>query len=357
MCGSYNIAPRTYSPVIRREGSQDSTSEAGSQLIIQSMRWGVVPHYSKVEDKTLSTINAKGEHLTDGTSSLWNGLKGSKRCVVPIEGYYEWLKKSSDKVPHFTKYKDDRIMMVAGLWDVVTLEGAEEPLYTFTIVTTDSSKQLSFLHDRMPVVLTSEDDIELWLSDSDWSKAHAQLVKPCEEIKFDCYPVPKEVGKVGAEDPSFVRPVSERKDGIEAMFKRQVAGSSSSKLKTTSSPSSSQPSQMTAGSSSHPSPTSPSISKVKKEADSDFVEIIEIADPTADDDVKPFLSQQSPASSSPQKRKLSESSSPPPKTSVSPKKAKKETSVNAAGKRKGQPTATNSKAGSAKITSFFKPQT
>lgn len=63
--------------------------------------------------------------------------------------------------------------------------GSAEPLYTFTIVTTDSSKQLSFLHDRMPVVLTSEDDIELWLSESDWSMELAHLVKPCEEITFD----------------------------------------------------------------------------------------------------------------------------------------------------------------------------
>ena len=111
----YNIAPRTYSPVLRRQGSQ---------LILQSMRWGVVPHYSKYEDKSLSTINARGEHLTDGTSSLWNGLKGKKRCVVPVQGYYEWLKKSNtERVPHFTKYEDQKIMLLAGLWDVVTLEG------------------------------------------------------------------------------------------------------------------------------------------------------------------------------------------------------------------------------------------
>lgn len=227
--GRYNVAPRTYSPILRRVGSPDWDDESNdspsssSHLILQSMRWGVVPHYSKHEDKSLSTINAKGEHLTDGTSSLWNGLKGRKRCVVPVQGYYEWLKKSEkDKIPHFTRYKDQKIMMLAGMWDVVTLEGSEEPLYTFTIVTTASSQQLSFLHDRMPVVLPSVRAIQLWLSDADWSPELAKLVKPCDEVIFDCYPVPTEVGKVGAEDPSFVEPVSERKDGIEAMFKRQT---------------------------------------------------------------------------------------------------------------------------------------
>lgn len=117
---SYNIAPRTYAPVVRREGSE---------VIIQSMRWGVVPHFNKHDEAQLKTINARGEHLTDGTSGLWNSLKGKKRCAVPAQGYYEWLKKAgADRIPHFTKYKDGRVMMFAGLWDVVTLEGMlEEP--------------------------------------------------------------------------------------------------------------------------------------------------------------------------------------------------------------------------------------
>jgi len=70
-------------------------------------------------------------------------------------------------------------------WLMGAFEDSQEPLYTFTIVTTDASKQLSFLHDRMPVVLASEDDIELWLGDSAWSKELAQLIRPCEDIIFD----------------------------------------------------------------------------------------------------------------------------------------------------------------------------
>jgi len=88
------------------------------------MRWGIVPHFNKHDDKSLKTINARGEHLTDGTSSLWNSLKHRKRALIPAEGYFEWLKKGNDRTPHFTKYKDDRLMLFAGLWDVVYLEGS-----------------------------------------------------------------------------------------------------------------------------------------------------------------------------------------------------------------------------------------
>ena len=62
----------------------------------------------------------------------------------------------------------------------------QEPLFTFTIITTESSKGLSFLHDRMPVILTSTEDIELWLSASDWSRNLCKLICP-NESEFDWY--------------------------------------------------------------------------------------------------------------------------------------------------------------------------
>jgi hypothetical protein len=35
------------------------------------------------------------------------------------------------------------------------------------------------------------------------------------------YQVPKEVGKVGTESSTFIEPISNRKDGIQAMFSKQ----------------------------------------------------------------------------------------------------------------------------------------
>lgn len=61
------------------------------------------------------------------------------------------------------------------------MEGDKYPTYTFTIITTSSSSQLSFIHDRMPVILESEEDIKLWLDPSKgWSKELAVLLKPYE---------------------------------------------------------------------------------------------------------------------------------------------------------------------------------
>lgn len=52
---------------------------------MQTMRWGLVPHWSKHEDKTLSTTNARAEALVEG-GGMWATIKGKKRCVVLCEG-------------------------------------------------------------------------------------------------------------------------------------------------------------------------------------------------------------------------------------------------------------------------------
>ena len=105
---------------------------------MQTMKWGLVPHWAKYEDKNLNTTNARSENLVVG-GGMWGSIKGRKRCAIPCEGYvlccyslvyllrirsyFEWLKKGKERLPHFTKHKNGNLMLLAGLYDVVTLEG------------------------------------------------------------------------------------------------------------------------------------------------------------------------------------------------------------------------------------------
>lgn len=73
----YNIAPRSQAPVIRRYDSN---------LVMQTMKWGLVPHWSKFEDKSLNTTNARSENLSQG-GGMWSSIKGTKRCAIPCQGY------------------------------------------------------------------------------------------------------------------------------------------------------------------------------------------------------------------------------------------------------------------------------
>lgn len=181
---------------------------------LQAMKWGLVPFWTKRNPDygtVMRTINARDDSLA-AKGGMWNTMKQRKRCIVVAQGFYEWLKKNGgkEKIPHFTKRKDEQLMCFAGLWDCVQYEGSDEKHYTYTIITTDSNKQLSFLHDRMPVILENgSDQIRTWLDPgrSEWSKELQSLLKPFAG-ELECYPVSKEVGKVGNNSPSFIVPVA-----------------------------------------------------------------------------------------------------------------------------------------------------
>ncbi|TFK20438.1 DUF159-domain-containing protein [Coprinopsis marcescibilis] len=231
----YNIAPRSNAPVIRRRDAGPSGSGSNDALIVQTMKWGLVPHWSKVEDKTLSTTNARSENLIAG-GGMWGTIKGKKRCAIPCQGYFEWLTKGKDKLPHFTKRKDGALLMMAGLYDCATIEG--RTLWTFAIVTTDANKEFSWLHDRQPVFLMSKEDIDKWLDTSSqtWTPDLNRIVQPYHgSVQLQCYQVPKEVGKIGTESSTFIEPVANRKDGIQAMFAKQQNPQTASPTKASSS--------------------------------------------------------------------------------------------------------------------------
>jgi hypothetical protein len=151
-------------------------------------------------------------------------MKQKKRCIVIAQGFYEWLKKNGgkEKIPHFIKRKDGKLMCMAGLWDCVQFEGSDEKLYSYTIITTDSNKQLKFLHDRMPVILgNGSEDLRTWLDPKryTWSKELQSLLKPYQG-ELEIYPVSKDVGKVGNNSPTFIVPISssENKNNIANFF-------------------------------------------------------------------------------------------------------------------------------------------
>ena len=213
--------------VSNKEGSSTQLEDPKeTRYKLQSMKWGLIPFWTKRNPDygtVMRTINARDDSLAS-KGGMWNTMKQKKRCIVVAQGFYEWLKKNGgkEKIPHYVKRKDEQLMCFAGLWDCVQYEGSDEKHYTYTIITTDSNKQLSFLHDRMPVILENgSDPIRTWLDPrrSQWSKDLQSLLKPFEG-ELDCYPVSKDVGKVGNNSPTFIVPVAstENKNNIANFF-------------------------------------------------------------------------------------------------------------------------------------------
>ncbi|GAA5862386.1 hypothetical protein JCM8547_007624 [Rhodosporidiobolus lusitaniae] len=218
----YNVCPKSGSIILRKNGKN-------GKLELDSLLWGLVPHWFKEPPNGgLSTINAQCESVFEGKPS-WREPREKKRCVVFAQGFYEWLTKGKDKVPHFVKRSDGKLMALAGLWDYCDYKGQYNPVESFTIITTPVNKQLSFLHSRMPAILQDAAEIELWLSDSRWSADLKKLIRPFEG-KLTYYPVDKGIGKVGNESPNFILPVAAKTGSLDTMFaKQKAAGPSPSK--------------------------------------------------------------------------------------------------------------------------------
>ncbi|KXG53107.1 Protein of unknown function DUF159 [Penicillium griseofulvum] len=189
---------------------------------LQSMKWGLIPFWTKRQPdygSMMRTINCRDDSLIED-SGMWTTMKRRKRCIVICQGFYEWLKKGpggKDKVPHFVRRKDGGLMCFAGLWDC-----SDEKLYTYTVITTSSNSYLKFLHERMPVILDpGSEAMNKWLDPArnTWSKELQSILKPYEG-ELECYPVPKEVGKVGNNSPNFIVPVDskENKSNIANFF-------------------------------------------------------------------------------------------------------------------------------------------
>ena len=97
---------------------------------LQSMKWGLVPFWTKRNPdygSLMKTINCRDDSLIENRG-MWTSMKNKKRCIVVCQGFYEWLKKGpKEKVPHYTKRKDGKLMCFAGLWDCVQYEGWLDP--------------------------------------------------------------------------------------------------------------------------------------------------------------------------------------------------------------------------------------
>ncbi|GKU01554.1 unnamed protein product [Fusarium langsethiae] len=210
-CNSYNFAPGYHGLVYlanapsRSAGPQYDHGEAreiptpsgmnprdSTEYRLQSMKWGLIPSWTKRSPEygsMLKTINCRDDSLSRH-GGLWSSMKTHKRCVIVAQGFYEWIKSGKDKLPHYVKRKDDRLMYFAGLWDCVQFEGSEEKLYSYAIITTNSSSQLKFLHHRMPVLLEPQSsDITQWLDPyrTEWSNELQLLLGPFRG-ELDIYP-------------------------------------------------------------------------------------------------------------------------------------------------------------------------
>jgi putative SOS response-associated peptidase YedK len=169
----YNCAPTQMLAVI--------TNKEEKQL--NYFKWGLIPSWAKDPAIGNKMINARAETIAE-KPSYKNSLR-SQRCLVPSDGFFEW-KQNGRKVPYRIFLKDTRIFCFAGIWD--TWKSPDGGLvYSFSIITTAANEFMKPIHERMPVILSPEEEMD-WLHTTH-EAALLSMLKPCDAGLMDAYPV------------------------------------------------------------------------------------------------------------------------------------------------------------------------
>ena len=124
--------------------------DAGERRMLVG-HWGLIPAWAKEPKMTHPTFNARADTLRE-KSSFRNAFK-SRRCLVPMDAFYEWSGPKTNRIPHEISRRDGRPLAIAGLWETWTSKAGSESLTSFTVITTEAKAFMAQIHDRMPVIL------------------------------------------------------------------------------------------------------------------------------------------------------------------------------------------------------------
>lgn len=194
----YNIAPTQGVVVVRRDSD--------GARILDAVRWGFVPSWSKDGPGGKPLINARSESVHE-KPSFQTAFK-RRRCLVPADGFFEWQTAEPGKgTPYYISRTEGGVFAMAGIWEAWLSPNGSE-LFSMAVVTTAANAVLAPFHHRMPVIITPE-HFETWLNCDDETdvKGAQALMHPAPDDYFQAWPVSKAVNKIANDGPELIERV------------------------------------------------------------------------------------------------------------------------------------------------------
>src|ERR1700676_2778481 len=188
----YNIAPTQPVPIIRQHQKEPRRE-------LSLVRWGLIPSWAKNTSGAAMMINARSE--TAATKPAFRDALAGRRCLVPADGFYEWLRTGKTKQPYCFEINDGELFAFAGIWERWK-DPSGQWIKSCSILTTTPNGVTSAVHDRMPVILDRA-DYDLWLDpgmkDVD---AVTEMLKPYDAGAMRSHPVSSRVNMLRMTMPS-----------------------------------------------------------------------------------------------------------------------------------------------------------
>lgn len=168
-----DLRPTQTAPIVRLD-------RAGARECVLA-RWGLVPGWAKDLTFGARCINARSE--TAASAPAFRAAYRQRRCLVPVNAFYEWSGPAGHKTKWRITLKDEALFALAGLWEVWhdPAQPDREAIETYTILTAAASAQLAPVHERMPVIVRAALHAH-WLDPQ--ADAGAVLRAPAPELRL-----------------------------------------------------------------------------------------------------------------------------------------------------------------------------
>jgi putative SOS response-associated peptidase YedK len=187
---NYNVAPTQMHPVVTNSDPDH----------LQFFKWGLIPFWAKDEKIGSRMINSRIETILE--KPAFRNAVNKRRCLVPFDGFYEWQKTPSGKIPYRIVLKDKGIFAVAGIWEKWKSPDGEA-VFSFSLITQPPNDLMGAIHDRMPAILLAEQE-QIWLDSDIPAEEALKMVAPFPDELLEAYTVSKRVNKVSENDASLV---------------------------------------------------------------------------------------------------------------------------------------------------------
>jgi putative SOS response-associated peptidase YedK len=203
---SWNVAPTT--PVLAVRAHRPA-ADRPLERTLTLLRWGLIPSWAKDPSAGSRLFNARAESVTNRPS--FSSAFASRRVIIPADGFYEWHKLNSGaKQPHFFTRADGEPLAMAGVaeswWDKQAPDDMP-PIRSCTIITTSAGPDMDGIHDRMPVILSS-DAFDRWLDpDMEDVSELTALLRPTPSGTIAHHPVGPRIGSFRNNDPQLIEPI------------------------------------------------------------------------------------------------------------------------------------------------------
>lgn len=173
--------------------------DVGEERTLAKLRWGLVPAWAKDLKLGAKMINARSETVHE--KPAFRSSYRRRRCVVPVNGWFEWRREGGEKQPYWIRPADADVFSLAGLWE--RWEKGEEPVETFTVLTTSAASALVDIHHRQPVII---DDcaLDAWLDPEMSSEKLLSLAGAANEGPFERRAVSTRVNSARNDDAELL---------------------------------------------------------------------------------------------------------------------------------------------------------